>query len=164
MFERVDAGLLPLCEYVANSWLGTHMKASRWAFAITEMVHLIALAILGGGMLTTALCASGAIWKGRPLYAVTRDLAPWIATGLGMLVASGALLFADGPLRYYANGAFRIKLALLIAAVLVGLAAMRAAATASRARSNHPILTVLVLCDALLWLGVGIAGRVIGII
>ena len=164
MSETGGVSLLPFCEWLARSALGTALRASRWAFALTEVVHLLALAVLGGGVLALALRAAGAILRQRPLHAVVRDFTPWIAAGLSGLVVSGAVLFADGPLRYYANAAFRTKLALLSAGLLLGAAALRMSRLAAPAEPAPAGLRVVVCCDAALWLGVAIAGRVVGVL
>jgi hypothetical protein len=69
------------------------------------------------------------------------------------MIVSGILLFADGPLRYYGNTAFRVKLLLIAAAVLTGLL--------SRFRGEARFAT---LVSFSLWVGAGVAGRVIGVL
>jgi hypothetical protein len=81
-----------------------------------------------------------------------------LSAGLVTLIASGVLLVADGPLRYYANAAFRLKMALLLAAILSGLHVYRALQ-----RGSQPTRVAIVI-SALLWLGVGLAGRAIGLL
>ena len=154
---------LQWCEWLAHSWLGTAMRTSRWGFAVTEMVHLLALAIVGGGMLVVALRAGGRLLGERPLHRVVQDFAPWIGSGLLVSVLSGALLFADGPLRYYANGAFRTKLVLMVVALALGAVALRAARREAAGAASPVALRLAVVFDATLWLAVGIAGRIIGI-
>lgn len=164
MSDAADPLTLQWCEALARSSLGTAMRTSRWGFAVTEMVHLLALAALGGGVLVVALRAGEVLLRERPLAAVIRDFAPWIGGALVVSFLSGVLLFADGPLRYYANVAFRSKLVLLGAALALGGYALQVARHAAAADAPAVGLRLSVLFDATLWLAVGIAGRVIGLL
>ena len=143
---------LQACKWLESSWIGTVIRGSKWGFALVEMVHLLALALLGGALVVSALHSFGLIFRGSPPGAISRELARVQLASLAMMIASGLLLFSDGPLRYYGNAAFRVKLVLMVGAILTGvLSYLTGAKTA----------TLLALC---LWLGVGIAGRVIGVL
>jgi hypothetical protein len=144
--------LLEACEWLESSWVGTAIRESKWGFALVEMVHLLALALLGGMLLVSALQSFGMIFKGSPPGAVSRDLARPQFASLAVMIVSGVLLFSDGPLRYYGNAAFRAKLVLMIGAILTSSLSYLTGAKAA---------TLLSLC---LWLSVGIAGRVIGVL
>lgn len=134
------------------------MQGATWAFASVEVVHLLGLALLGGAVLILGLRAVGVILPDQPLGVLARGLVALLSAGLVTLIASGVLLVADGPLRYYANAAFRLKMALLLAAILSGLHVYRALQ-----RGSQPTRVAIVI-SALLWLGVGLAGRAIGLL
>ena len=80
------------------------------------------------------------------------------------MMVSGILLFSDGPLRYYGNAAFRLKLLLIVCAVLTGLLSHLGGARSMRLRSAPAVMKAATLLSLTLWLGAGIAGRVIGIL
>jgi uncharacterized protein DUF6644 len=156
--------LLQSCEWLEHTWVSTTIRHSQWGFALIEMVHLVALALLGGALLVTGLRIFGVILRDQRPAVITRDLSCLILVSLLGLILSGTLLFSEGPLRYYANAAFRMKL------VLLGLALVSTATTrliAKRYSSAQaipaPVRTMTAL-SLMLWLGVGIAGRVIGIL
>jgi hypothetical protein len=74
------------------------------------------------------------------------------------MTVSGALIVLSMPFKYYLNSAFRMKMLLLVLAIVAttGLLRMgRGAAPTARQRS-------LALLAALLWLAVGFSGRLIG--
>jgi len=137
------------------------MSDSVWAFAIVEMVHLLGLALLGGAVLILNLRLLGLRLQRRPLHEVARELSPLFRTGLATMLLSGVLLVCDGPLRYYGNAAFRIKMALLAAAIAFSFTLHRriVRSEASRITGGARIAAVLSLT---LWLSVGLAGRAIG--
>ena len=59
---------------LAHSPLGHAMQASKWDFALVEMVHLLALAVLGGCVLIVDLRLLGVILKGESARDIGRDL------------------------------------------------------------------------------------------
>jgi putative copper export protein len=134
------------------------MSASVWAFAVVEMFHLLALAMLGGTVLILNLRLLGLRLQRRPVQEVARELSPYALASLAVLIFSGALLLIDGPLRYYGNAAFRIKMLLLALAVIFSLTLHR---RVIRSERNARIAAVISLT---LWLSVGLAGRAIGFI
>jgi hypothetical protein len=156
--------LLSACEWLGHSWVGTTIRDSKWGFAVIEMVHLMALALLGGALLVTGLRLFGFFLGGQPPGIITRDLGRVLIGALTAMIVSGILLFADGPLRYYDNGAFRVKLLLLLAASATAWAAHLIAVRAQSSPAVSTTLKITTLVSLLLWLGVGIAGRVIGIL
>lgn len=156
--------LLEACEWLKATWVSTLIRESKWGFAVVEMGHLVALAVLGGALLILSLRVFGFILKGQPLVAATSDLCRAIGLSFFAIVITGALLFADGPLRYYANSAFRVKLLLIVAAVLSGLQALRLAAR-YRSMTVAPFaLKGVVAVSLIFFLGAAVAGRVIGVL
>jgi cytochrome b subunit of formate dehydrogenase len=80
------------------------------------------------------------------------------------MLITGALLFADGPLRYFGNAAFRVKLLLIGAAVLFGLGALRLAHH-YRHMTVAPLgMKITAAVSLTFFLGAAIAGRVIGVL
>jgi hypothetical protein len=156
--------LLEACDWLKSTWLSTLIRESKWGFATVEMGHLVSLALLGGALLTLALRVFGTILEDQPLAATARDLQRLLGIAFLGLLTTGMLLFADGPLRYYGNGAFRVKLLLIGAAVLFGWR------TLSYARRFQDV-TVLPIemkfttaASLTLFLGAAVAGRVIGVL
>jgi hypothetical protein len=153
--------LLPLFRWLAGSTLGLAMSRSTYGFAIVEMVHLLALALLGGSVLIIDLCALGWLRLRQPPAQVARALLPLAVGSLSGLVASGILLVADGPLRYYGNAAFRAKMLLVVAASIFYFTLHWRAVRGAGAPALRKAAALIALA---LWLGVGLAGRAIGLL
>jgi hypothetical protein len=159
--------LLEACRWLEASRIGTAIRDSQWGFALVEMVHLLALAVLGGSLLVTGLRVWGFLFQVQRPGAATRDLGWLLAGSFAAMLASGLLLFADGPLRYYANPAFRVKLLLIAGAVVTGLLThlIGIRDTAVDGATKAPkAMKAMALLSCALWLGAGIAGRVIGVL
>lgn len=159
---------MPLVEYLAVDrtlllWiqqtpLSIAIRRSDWAVMALESVHLLGLALLGGAATLLALAAlhRGGL-RGLSVPMLARGLMPLLTTGLVLMLTSGTLIAQSMPYRYYLNSAFRIKMLLLIMAITVTGWLLRIAT--SRPLVAHRMLALL---SFLLWLGVGISGRLIG--
>ena len=79
------------------------------------------------------------------------------------MFVSGLLMVANGPVRYYYNPAFRLKMVLFIVAVLFHFILQVTAARRSPARiAKSWWLKTGAVFSLILWLGIGVAGRAIG--
>ena len=156
--------LLDACKWLETSWIGTGIRESKSGFAVIEMAHLLTLALLGAALLVTGLRVWGFVLKEQPPAAITRDLGCVLAGSFAAMIVSGILLFADGPLRYYANAAFRVKLLLIVGASVTGLLTHLIGIRRTVVQRVPAVMKAMVLLSWTLWLGAGIAGRVIGVL
>ena len=149
---------------LAHSPLGHAMQTSRWGFAVVEMVHLLGLALLGGSVLIVDLRLLGVILKGESAITISRDLNRLLLGSLSVMVLSGIALLSEEAGKCYYSPAFRWKMALLAAAVVFYFTLHRLALV--RADSGKPTLwpRIAACISLLLWLGVGVAGRAIGLL
>jgi len=145
--------VLEACRWLETTWVSTAIRESKWGFALIEMVHLLALALFGGALLVTGLRVWGFLFQEQPPGAVTRDLG-WLLVGsFTAMIVSGVLLFADGPLRYYGNAAFRLKLLLVMGALVTGLLTHLMAVRRRIVRPAPTLMKVMALLSLTLWLG-----------
>lgn len=156
--------VLALFRWLEHTAVGTAIRQSQWGFAVIEIVHLLGLALLGGATLVIGLRLLGVVLTGQPVASVVRGLLPTAVAGLTILLISGVLLLSDGPLRYYANSAFRVKMAALPLAVLVSALALRAARRTPDSAGASAALRLGAVVALFLWLSVAVAGRAIGVL
>jgi hypothetical protein len=144
---------------VQHTSISTAIRRSDWAVMALEAIHLLGLALLGGAVCIVALAAMRrAGLRGMPVASVVEGLRPLFGLGLLLMVSSGVLIVLSMPFKYYLNGAFRLKMLLLVAAVGVTARLLRVPLhTVSAGRQRG-----LALLSAFLWLGVGVSGRLIG--
>jgi uncharacterized membrane protein SirB2 len=139
------------------------MRSSTWGFAIVEVGHLLALAVFGGAVLLLDLRFLGLVFRTQPVSEVARELLPLTGGGVIVMFVSGVLLVANGPVRYYFNPAFRIKMILFVLALFVHFTLQFVAARRAPAREKHSIwFRTGAVLSLLLWLSIGVAGRAIG--
>jgi hypothetical protein len=123
--------------------------------SVLSAVHLIGFTLVMGAALVSNLRLLGCLFADRPAIDVLRPTGFGLRTGLAVSALTGALLFLPRAEAASQNGTFRLKMSLLVTAVLVHLAQRRLAAAGGARRSLERISGMTGLA---LWLGVGLAG------
>ncbi|MBP2275901.1 MULTISPECIES: DUF6644 family protein [Sphingomonas] len=148
-----------LFQWLGQTGLGVFMRESTWAFAIVETIHLLGLAVLGGVVLVVNLTAGRVLFRRNDGAAIIAAARPaWLAS-LAVMLLSGGLLVASKPIRYYLDGTFRTKIALLALAIVASFLVQH---IATQPRQSPALIRTLAVLALLLWLGVGVCGRIIG--
>ncbi len=149
--------------WLATTPVGRYMKDSTFGFAGVEAAHLLGLAVLGGVVILLSLATLRVAVVGQPLAITARGLRPIFLSALAVMLTTGVLLVASKPLRYYLSDAFRLKIALLALGVGAYVWLDRRARASGDAGSQIADRT-LAAALLLTWLGVGLAGRFIGLL
>lgn len=148
---------------LAHSSLGQFMQNSRWGFATVEAVHLLALTLLGGAVLILDLRLLGVILRRESPRLLNRDLSRILLGSLAVLVVTGFALLSEEALKCYNNAAFRWKMALLAAAIAFYFTLYRKVVLGLQG-SATVVSRLTAVVSLTMWLGVGVAGRAIGLI
>lgn len=139
------------------------MRDSTWDFAIVEVGHLLALAVFGGAILLVDLRLLGVSFRTQPASQVARELLPLTVGGVIVMFVSGFLLVANGPVRYYYNPAFRLKMELFLFALFFHFfLQIRVAHQVPSEEKNSLWIKAGAVISLMLWLSIGVAGRAIG--
>jgi hypothetical protein len=151
--------LLEILDALHRSPPGQLLSTSTPAFAATEALHLLGIALLGGAVITLDLAVLGLIFRNGDLQKLARDLFRIFWIGLGTMAVSGVLLVASGPYKYLTNPLFGPKLAVLAIALLVHVLLYPVALTKQLKYSR-----ALAGGSLALWITVAIIGRWVGLI
>lgn len=155
--------LLVLLHWLAKTHLGGYMRDSTYAFAVVEIVHLLALAVFGGAVLMVDLRFLGFGFKSQSISQVAKELLPLTAGGVIAMSISGALLFMGGPVRYYRNPAFKLKMILFLIALIFHFVLQFVAARRKKPAVGDSLrLRLSAVLSIALWSAIGLAGRAIG--
>lgn len=149
--------------WLGHTPVGLYMRDSTNGFATVETVHLLGLALLGGVILLFGLGSLNLAVAGDSPASTARTLRPVFVLALTVMLASGVLLTASKPLRYFLSPPFRWKIALLVLGVALYAWLDRRLTQPGRrtaTRSDGRIAILLLLT----WFGVGLAGRLIGLL
>jgi hypothetical protein len=149
---------------LAHSGLGHLMQDSKWGFAVVETVHLLALAVLGGAALILDLRLLGVILKRESARVIRRDLSRLLLGSLAVMILSGMALLSEEALKCYYSPAFRWKMVLLVAAVVFYFTLHRRALLYVDRAAPTLWSRAAAIVSLALWLGVGVAGRGIGLL
>jgi len=100
--------------WIDNSWLAEFMRNYQWAFPISEAMHFIGLCLLIGSVAVMDLRILG--FAPRLPMRVVHQLVPWAWIGFSINLTTGILFFFAQSAFYIPNGAFRVKMVLLLLA------------------------------------------------
>jgi hypothetical protein len=143
----LSESFLPFFEWCGNTWLGTTVRDTVWAFPVIETFHLLALAVLLGTVLIVNLRAFG-VGTRELEPELESQLEPWMKVSLAVLILSGIPMFLSEPMKCYESVSFPIKIGLLLTAILWHFTIQRK--WKGKLTAGFSIL---------LWAGIGIAGK-----
>jgi uncharacterized membrane protein YhdT len=154
--------LLPFFEWCEATAFGQAVKTSAWAFAVTESVHLLALAAIGGAVLVVDLRLLGLGLRSQRVSDVARDAYPWMVGSLIVMLITGVILFMSEAIKCYYSTPFWVKMTSLALAMLFTFTVRRTITMAEEGRVRPAIYKLVALVSLALWFGVGAGGRWIG--
>jgi hypothetical protein len=94
----------------------TQIRESDWLFPTIETVHVFALVLVVGTIMTVDLRLLGFANKERPFSQVASEMLPWTWMAFGIAALAGMLMFSSKALTYYGNIPFRWKMVCLMLA------------------------------------------------
>jgi len=144
---------LPFFEWCGNTWLGTSVRDTVWAFPVIETFHLLALAVILGTVLIVNLRVFGLGARFGGVSPMARELEPWLVTSLAVGLVSGVLLFVSEPMKCYESVSFPIKIGLIAVAIPWHFLNQRKWA---KAEGSSKLAAGVTLA---LWTGIGLLGK-----
>lgn len=155
--------LIDILNDIANSPIGHSIsKSDHLVGAAAQVFHVLGFVLLLASLVLINLRLLGVIFKNQAIQDVAGDGKRIIWIGFTSAVVSGILMFLSVPVLYYGNPAFRLKLLLLLGALLVQLTLHRRVTTTE---NPSPLAAKLAVgLSITLWFGVGLAGRAIGFV
>jgi hypothetical protein len=157
--------LLSFVQWLEQSPVSVAMHESIYAFPVVESVHVLGLCLFLGLAVLWDLRLLGVTLRSVPASEVSDRLLPWMWTGAVIMVISGGLVFLNTPVRYYTNIFFRVKVVMLLLAVMNAWVFQtgiyrRIAEWERQGRTPH-FARMAGVASLVLWAGIVIAGRMI---
>jgi hypothetical protein len=148
----------PFAVAVEASQLGTFARGSSWAYPVANLIHLLGLVLLVGGIGLVDLRIAG-LFRNLPLDPLLRALTPLAIAGLLLMFLSGPILFAADATALVRSDTFFRKLVLIV----IALANAIAFRWVRRGRLREPGMAerAMAIASLLLWLTVAALGRMI---
>jgi hypothetical protein len=94
----------------------TQIRESEWLFPTIETVHVFALVLVVGSIMTVDLRLLGFTNKERSFSEVAGEMLPWTWVAFTVAAVAGLLMFSSKALVYYGNIPFRLKMCCLLLA------------------------------------------------
>jgi hypothetical protein len=151
--------LQPYVARLGNTAFALWLGQSTWRIAGLLTVHLFGLTLLLGTMVLTGLNLLGLFQRQKPPAQLRREMQPVMLTGLAVMLVSGGLIFTGGAEAYFAGYWFRLKMVLLMLALVFHATVYRMVTRGNRPAAMLRRITGVLLL--LLWFGVACAGRAI---
>jgi hypothetical protein len=98
-----------------------------WVFPWVETAHICGFALLVGTSLILSMRLMGFMFKNRSVSSLARQLSPWILGGLICMLITGPYLMSSDAREYVQVTAFKVKMVLLLLAILFQYTVIRRA-------------------------------------
>ena len=133
-------------------WVST-LATTRWMYGFVSVIHHSAVLFSIGTIVLLDLRILGVASQNQAVSALAEQLRPWAWIGFGSAVVSGFLLFASQAAAYVVATPFRVKMFIIVLAVIAALAAEWSVPKWDRARVMPVTAKLLALISIVLWLG-----------
>ena len=114
--------LISFLTWMDNLPTSIALRESTWTYPIIESVHSVGICLFVGLTLLWDLRLLGIGLRRIPVSEVWTKLIPWITLGAVIMMATGIALFYSKPLFFWSNIFFRMKLWVLLWALLNAMA------------------------------------------
>jgi hypothetical protein len=156
--------MLSLAQALDASSLVHAMRDIAWIGAMINVMHLLALSIFAGALLVVDLRFMGTGLTREPLSEIASQARPWLMAGFWGLVATGLVQLSLQPVKEYYSDMFNFKMKVMVVAIIFTFIVRPRLARMDEARLG-PIWGKLVgLASVVLWSGVAIPARLIGLV
>jgi hypothetical protein len=156
--------LIGIFQWFESSSLGVAIRASTYAFAVLECLHLMGMVCLLGSLVAIDLRLLGFGMKRLPVAKVASALAPITWVGLATMIVTGLMLFSSEAMKCYDNAAFPWKMAFLLLALILYFSFHRRVSRLDDARIGPVFGKVVGALSLVFWFGVALAGRAIAFV
>jgi len=133
-------------------WVTT-LAESRPLYGLVSIVHFSSVFLSVGTIVLLDLRILGIVARSLAASALAEQLRPWTWTGFGAVVISGFLLFAVDASDFATVTPFRVKLLVVVLAMISALAIERSVATWEPSGVVPMTGRLAALVSLILWLG-----------
>ncbi len=154
----------PFFEWHDASWLGQFISGSIWLFPAIETIHILAMAVMFGGLMVLNLRLLGLGMRKQPLPLLTKQLMPYVNSGVAIMLLSGYCLFASEAVKCFSNDGFKFKMGALATVLIFQYTLYWWLIHRDDARRSSLLSGIGAILSFVLWFCVGAGGRAIGFV
>jgi len=149
-----------LCDWLSNTRLSLLIQNVSWLIPAVQSLHILSVAVVMSSMAMLDLRLMGVTARGQSLAAMAARLLPRMWIALIVLTLTGATLVIGEPARDLPNPAFQLKMAMLVAAIVLTAIIRRQIKKNEMFWEARPGSAKLAAAASLLlWVGIVVAGR-----
>jgi hypothetical protein len=150
--------MLRLCEWLEQiPWIVT-VTNSAVLISLVWLVHYLGFFLLVGTTAVVNLRVLGVAARDQKLVPLAGFLFPLAWTGLSLVIASGFIMFAGQATTFYPTSVFRIKMGMVLLALMLGVIVQRKLPGWDRSPSMPAAAKLLAFASLALWIGAILAG------
>lgn len=153
----LSESLRPYFDWCGQTWLGSSVRDTIWAFPVIETFHLLALAILLGSVLIVSLRVFGLGSRYMPAAQLARQFEPWMLASIAVLILSGIPMAFSEPDKCFESASFPIKMGLMVVGIVCQFTIQRKWLMNDRATAGKAKLAAVL--SIAVWTLVGAAGK-----
>jgi len=147
-----------LCEWLEQiPWIVT-ITNSAVLISLVWLVHYFGFFLLVGTTAVVDLRVLGASARNLKLAPLAGQLFPLAWIGLGLVIASGFIMFAGQATTFYPTAVFRIKMGMVLLALVFGVIVQRKSPVWDGAPTVPTAAKWLAFASLALWIGAILAG------
>lgn len=154
--------LLFLFEWLDTSFLASMSKAYGGVFAVVQMFHLAALAVMGGMVLASDLRLLGVLLRDIPADTVMTNTNRWFDYSLIVLLVSGVFMSSAVAMKLYYNEMFWAKMISLFAGIAFVYLIRRPLFKHGVEEISPMAIKIIAISSIIVWVTVAASGRWIG--
>lgn len=154
-----NSTLLQFCYYLEHTPLNAVIQNNFWIVPTMQSLHILAIASLLIGALLINLRILGFRGQSETITMVIKHYQALIWFALPILFITGSIMIVGEPARSLTNWTFQLKMAMLIAAVLITLHLQRKWHNANSYIQADASSKFLAILSLILWAGIVAAGR-----
>ena len=126
---------------------------------IAQTIHIVSVAVLVASIVFIHLRVLGLAYPSQQPQEMLKRLMPWTWWSLPVLLISGLPFILARPNRYFLNPVFGIKVAAIVAVLIITFMFVRSVNTSSQGETLQLKIKLMSFVSLLLWLLIMFAGR-----
>ena len=151
------------CSWLQATPLSQAIQNTSWVVPLVQTIHILSIAAVISSVLMIDLRLIGILGRDQPMARVFQRFRPTIWRTLPILLFTGVVLIIGEPARSLENPVFKLKMALLAAAIAVTLALQAPLRKDplywDAAGGRRGAVRIIVALSLMSWSGIVLAGR-----
>jgi hypothetical protein len=145
--------MLHFCAWLQNNSLLVAINSSTVLSAMMEVAHYAGFFLLVGTIAIVDLRVLGVAGRGQNVGTLGAQLFPWMWVGLASAFLSGFVMFSGDAADFYLASVFRIKIAVILLAVIFGIIVEWKSSKWGQLPSIPVSAKLLAIISLVLWIG-----------